>query len=186
MRRFASSWPCLSVAALISSSRSSAASISAMIASSSPSTLCWASSISLRKDVYSLLVLTSFSWRLYFPIWPLTSLTSVSRSRRFFWFWETLSLASATDLEPAWIFLSISWMSRGMVSRTGSSRGLGIQVLELDDQVEINVHSVSCLFLRLGLSVEWAYQDSNLGPAGYEPVALPLSYRPRPPFITNY
>ena len=25
---------------------------------------------------------------------------------------------------------------------------------------------------------QWAYQDSNLGPTGYEPAALPLSYRP--------
>jgi hypothetical protein len=24
----------------------------------------------------------------------------------------------------------------------------------------------------------WAHQDSNLGPTGYEPVALPLSYGP--------
>ncbi|GEM_PF-3795596 len=26
--------------------------------------------------------------------------------------------------------------------------------------------------------VFWAHQDLNLGPTGYEPVALPLSYRP--------
>jgi hypothetical protein len=26
---------------------------------------------------------------------------------------------------------------------------------------------------------EWARQDSNLEPIGYEPTALPLSYRPR-------
>lgn len=26
--------------------------------------------------------------------------------------------------------------------------------------------------------MEWARQDSNLQPTGYEPVALPLSYRP--------
>ena len=28
------------------------------------------------------------------------------------------------------------------------------------------------------LSVKWARQGSNLGPTGYEPAALPLSYGP--------
>ena len=27
-------------------------------------------------------------------------------------------------------------------------------------------------------TVKWARQDSNLGPSGYEPPALPLSYEP--------
>lgn len=34
-----------------------------------------------------------------------------------------------------------------------------------------------CHLLDYSSSV-WAWQDSNLQPAGYEPDALPLSYRP--------
>jgi hypothetical protein len=58
---------------------------------------------------------------------------------------------------------------------------LGVQMLELDDLVEVDIHDLSFL----GLLVLWAYQDSNLGPAGYEPVALPLSYRPLAPLYSK-
>jgi hypothetical protein len=48
---------------------------------------------------------------------------------------------------------------------------LHVQLLELDQLLKIDFHIFSS-------KSTWAYQDSNLGPAGYEPVALPLSYRP--------
>ena len=56
-----------------------------------------------------------------------------------------------------------------------------VQPLEFDDQVEVDVHYP----LNLVLAVLWAYQDSNLGPTGYEPVALPLSYRPLAPLYNK-
>ena len=55
----------------------------------------------------------------------------------------------------------------------GRAVKLGVQTLELDDQVEVDIH-VPCILV---LSVTWAYQDSNLGPAGYEPVALTAELR---------
>jgi hypothetical protein len=42
------------------------------------------------------------------------------------------------------------------------------------------------MFPHLILKGKWAYQDSNLGPAGYEPVALPLSYRPFDSLYNRY
>lgn len=36
----------------------------------------------------------------------------------------------------------------------------------------------------MGMRNRWARQDSNLEPIGYEPTALPLSYRPRS-FVVN-
>ncbi len=95
------------------------------------------------------------------------SLTSLSRSRRFFWFWAIFSLASATALEPAWILLSMSWMSRGMASRTSDvACDFGIQVLKLDDFVEVNIHIASILF--------WPHGD---GPTRIRTWDLPVMSR---------
>lgn len=35
------------------------------------------------------------------------------------------------------------------------------------------------------LTAEWAHLDSNQGPTGYEPAALPLSYEPTPAMIAS-
>ena len=78
------------------------------------------------------------------------SLTSFSRSRRFFWFWAILSLASATSFVVGLDLLVDVLDEAGDAFE--DERGfadLGVQPLELDDQVEVDVHYPSVL----GLSV---------------------------------
>lgn len=49
----------------------------------------------------------------------------------------------------------------------------------MDSLVPGNHRTISRRFLSIrGVDGEWARQDSNLEPIGYEPTALPLSYRP--------